>query len=454
MKTFKLLLLFTCIVLMLSACSGQPTETAQVSRTVTRSSVFSTVTKSSATVQTTADSMQRTEENASSTLAASDSVSLTPSPAGKKTIEIWVPPQLDPSKNPTLATVLREKIDEFTQENPNAVISIRVKAESGNSSAFNTLSAAKNAAPEVIPSLAILSRNDMITAAQRGLIYPISTGIFTEGSTWFNYARKASLVDNLIYGIPIAGDPIVLGYRPSMTGSEVTNWEEILSRGLPIGFYPARPDDPFGAFIYLSKGGNMIDDLGRPWLDQSLLTSTLELFLTGGQQGAFPPSLAMENNPDRNMQLFLEGTMHMIVTHLSNFRYNQRTDTAAIPLPIDPEIDRYPMVNSWNIVLTDSNPNIQNLAVKFAEKLAAPAFNDRWTQILGFLPVRTSDLESWEKDPFYDSMRFIAERAELIPVNNVLNAVLPSINSSITSVIRTSSLPEEAARSAVEALDK
>lgn len=412
------------------------------------------MTKSSETVQTTADSTQPADENASSTPAADDPDSLSPSPTEKKTIEIWVPPQLDPSTNPPLATLLQEKIDEFTRENPNAVISIRVKAENGISSAFNTLSAAKNTAPEVIPSLAILNRNDMIAAAQRGLIYPISTGIFTETATWFDYARKSSVVDNLIYGIPTAGDPIILGYRPSMTGSEVTNWEEILSRGLPIGFYPAHPDDPFGAFIYLSKGGNMIDDQGRPWLDQSLLSSTLQLFLTGGQQGAFPPSLAMETDPARNMQLFLEGTMQMIVTQLSTFRFNQRTDTAAIPLPIDPDVDRYPMVNSWNIVLTDSNPNVQNLAVKFAEELADPSFNDRWTQILGFLPVRTNNLANWEKDPFYDSMRFITERAELIPASSVLNAVLPSINTSITSVIRTSLLPEDAARNAVEALDK
>jgi hypothetical protein len=67
---------------------------------------------------------------------------------------------------------------------------------------------------------------------------------------------------------------------------------DILSRGLPIAFVPASSDGLFPTFIYLAKGGKLIDDKGQPWLDQSILVDTLKLFLTGGQNGAFPPSLA------------------------------------------------------------------------------------------------------------------------------------------------------------------
>ena len=97
------------------------------------------------------------------------------------------------------------------------------------------LTVAASAAPSALPALMILDRNNMMTAVQKGLIFPIETKLFAEADSWFRYARESAVVDNVRYGIPVAGDPLVLVYRPALTGPDMNNWEEILTRGLQIG---------------------------------------------------------------------------------------------------------------------------------------------------------------------------------------------------------------------------
>ncbi len=375
--------------------------------------------------------------------------------AENRTLTLWVPPQFDPSSNDEAGKILTEMLKIFMEENPNTLINIRVKSLTGEGSAINTLSAAVNAAPEVVPSLIIMNRNDLVSAVQKGLIYPISTGLFTDPASWYPFAKESSTVNNLIYGIPIAGDPLVLGYRPSKTGSEINTWDEILSRGLPIAFEPSNPYDLFGTFIYLAKGGKITNDMGQPWLDQAKLIDTLNFFLSGGQKGAFPPSLAQGtsgSNANENWQLFLEGSLHIIVTKLTTFRHSQNADIDAIPLPLFNGSTSYPLVNTWNVVLSNSNPEIQNLAVKLAEKFADPRFNDQWTQSAGYLPVRAIGQTLWQNDSFYEKMVTICENGELIQTDQILNKITPVINEAVSSVIKTGVTPEDAAEKAIDAI--
>ncbi len=156
---------------------------------------------------------------------------------------------------------------------------------------------------------------------------------------------------------------------------------------------------------------------------------------------------------EHNLQMFLEGSIHMIVTRLPAFKHYAKNDIEAIPLPLEKENSPYPLVNTWNVVLTNSNPEHQNLAVKLAEKLADPVFNDEWTNAAGFLPVRTTDHTVWGKDSFYENMQFISKKAELIPNSQILGKILPVINQAITSVIKTSASPEDAAKTATDSLN-
>lgn len=369
------------------------------------------------------------------------------------TLTLWVPPQFDPAQDSESGTALMEFINQFTAENENLNVVVRVKALTGESSILNTLSAAKNAAPNVIPSLILMSRGDMETAVQRGLIQPIESEILSDPSNWYNYAHQAAFIDNSLYGIPIAGDALVLVYRISKIGAEIQDWEDLISRGMPISFAPSSGSSTFATFLYLIMGGKLSNDQGQPYIDQEKLTATLYLFLNGGQSGVFPPSIAQIQDQAQSWQRFNEGTMNLIVSQYSSFRHYNAKGINAIRIPAFPDHTEYPLATTWNLVMTESKPEIQRLAIKFAEQLSESVKNDDWTHQAGYLPVRVSEHTAWTDDEQFSAMLSINENATIVPSNQTLSKIMPLINNAVIQVIKNNVSPETAAQEAIDALN-
>ncbi len=369
------------------------------------------------------------------------------------TLTLWVPPQFDPAQDSESGNALMDFINQFTAENENLNIVVRVKALTGGSSILNTLSAAKNAAPNVIPSLILMSRGDMETAVQRGLIQPIETEILSDPSNWYNYALQSAFIDNALYGIPVAGDALVLVYRVSKIGAEIQDWEDLISRGMPISFAPASGSSTFATFLYLIMGGKLSNDQGQPYIDQEKLTATLNLFLTGGQSGVFPPSIAQIQDQTQSWQRFNEGTMNLIVSQYSSFRHYNAKGINAIRIPVFPDKTEYPLATTWNLVMTESKPELQRLAIKFAEELSESVENDAWTHQAGYLPVRISEHTAWTEDKQFSAMLSINENAAITPSNQTLSKIMPLINNAVIQVIKNNVSPEAAAQEAIDALN-
>lgn len=348
---------------------------------------------------------------------------------------------------------MAEFISRFTAEHENINVNVRVKATSGESSALSTLAAAKNAAPDVVPSLILMSRSDMETSVQRGLIQPITTDIFSDTATWYNYARQSAFIDTEVYGIPVAGEAPVLVYRESKVGAELTDWDDILTRGMPIGFNPSSNTSYFADFIYRAMGGKMTDDQGLIALDQTKLTETLRFFLSGGQNGVFPPSITQIQDQTQNWQRFNDGTVNMIISQYSAYVHYAGKGIKAIALPTFSEESEYPLANTWNLVMTEDDPELQRIAIEFAEEMADTLYNDEWTLKAGFLPVRNTGHDAWEGSSQYPIMMAISEKASLVPGNAVLNKVTPIINNAVIQVIKNSYSPEGAAAEAISSLN-
>ena len=442
-------IVIAALVLLLSGCRTEGTpepgaETATPSRTAASTATVTPSASPTADVNATATAIQR-EENEQALFENAE--------AEIRDVLMWLPPQFDPSLTDASGTALARLFAEIVENHPEIKITHRIKDTSGSASLINMLTVATSAAPSALPALMILDRNDMMTAVQKGLIFQIETKLFTEADSWFRYARESAVVDNVRYGIPVAGDPLVLVYRPALTGPDMNNWEEILTRGLPIGFEPNNVTDLFGMFIYLSLGGKTKDEQGKPWIDQEILTQTLNFFLNGGQKGAFPPAIAKDTNVGQSWQQFTDGTMQITVAKLSQYRHNQRADFTAIPIPLTDENGPYPLVNTWNVVVTTNDPEIMAIAVEIAEAMASPEFNDQWTHASGYLPVRTGDLTDWKSDAAYDDIYRMSASASLLPGSNILSKLVPILNSAISKVILTAASPEAAAREAIEALN-
>ena len=368
-------------------------------------------------------------------------------------IQLWVPPQFDPEQDVPGGQALARAIASYTESHPNTTISVRVKATSGESSIINTMTAANHVAQDTLPSLALLSRWDMETAVQRGLIQPMNTSIFSDSDTWYAFARQSAIIDNTVYGIPVVGDSLVLTYRTARIGQELTDWPDILTRGLPIAFAPATSTSLFGTFIYLSLGGKLTNDQGQPALDQQKMIDTLNFFLTGGQNGAFPPTLGQLVDQNQAWQRFADGTMSLIISQYSTFRHYQDAQISAMALPTPEDYTDYPLVVTWNLVLVKDYPAGMADAVEFAEYLADISMNDDFTAQAGYLPVRNSAHENRIEDPLFGEVSKIIDHAILVPNNQIMNKIVPTINNAVSQVVRNQMTPEEAAIEAVESLN-
>ncbi len=362
-------------------------------------------------------------------------------------IELWIPPAFDPAQNDSKAGNAIEKlIDQYMNEHPNVEITLRVKATSGDSSMLNTLTSASHIATDVLPSLALLSRNDMETAVQRGLLQPINTAMLEDTDTWYSFARQSSSIDSVVYGIPVLADGWVLTYRPSKIGPELGDWNDILTRGLPIGFAPSSSTSMFGLFVYMSLGGKLTNDQGQPYLDQQKLTETLNFFLTGGQNGAFPPSISQLVDQGQVWQRFNEGTISLIISRLSAFRHYQSPEISVLALPLSDNVTEYPLINTWNLVIIEDNPIYQEEVLRFAEYFSDIAVNDELSAEAGYLPVRSGEHKSWAEDPQRDIVELMCENGLLIPNNQITNKLVPLINNAVLQVIKNQMSPEDAAK--------
>ena len=368
-------------------------------------------------------------------------------------IELWVPPVFDMDQNTNAGKALETIIDQYTKENPNININVRVKAVSGDSSMINTLTSANHIAKDVLPSVAFVSRSDMEIAVQRNLLQPIDTSLFNDTSSWYDFAKQSASVDSVVYGIPVFGDGLVLTYKPSKIGPDLEDWHDILSRGMPIGFAPSSSTSMFGLFIYLSIGGKLTNDQGQPYLDQQKLVETLNFFLSGGQNGAFPPSIAQLVDQGQVWQRFNDGTMSMIISQFSSFRHYQSAEIAVRTLPLAEGITEYPLIDTLNLVIVEDDPVVQPEAVRFAEYLSDLDINDMLSVSAGYLPVRKGDHSAWKSDAQFGTIQTMCESSTLAPNNQIINKLVPLINNAVVQVIKNQMNPENAANEALSGLN-
>lgn len=122
-------------------------------------------------------------------------------------IRLWLPPQFDPASGTPAGDLLRIRLDEFATAHPGLTIEVRLKAESGPAGLLESLTITSSAASAALPDLISLPRQDIESAALKGLIHPLGglTSLF-ENPDWYYYAHQMAYLQNSAFGFHFAGD--------------------------------------------------------------------------------------------------------------------------------------------------------------------------------------------------------------------------------------------------------
>ena len=372
-------------------------------------------------------------------------VTPTETPDGPRILRIWIPPQFDPAAETPEGEILQERLNEFVARRPGLQIEVRIKTES----MLDTLLTTQTAAPAIMPDLVALSRTDLESTSAQGLLHPLD-GLTTliDDPDWYPYAQQMAHIQNTHFGLPFAGDALsLIGYSSPLP----TNWDELPEETLFI-FPAADPQALFTLTLYLSAGGTLINEQGRPTIDETILAEVLSLYLTPNEDEPFLASTITEfQSNEEAWNAFLEQRGNLTVNLTSDYLSENNPLLSLASLP-GFETGQFTLATGWSWALAGSNSENQALAIQLAEFLSESVFLAEWSQAAGYLPTRPTALSFWEDTDYKFTLAQTAESANLIPSQDRLDVIGPLFAEATLAIINGELLPTEAASSVNEQL--
>jgi ABC-type glycerol-3-phosphate transport system substrate-binding protein len=380
------------------------------------------------------------------------SIPSTEIPGTGMTLSVWVPLEFDPYSGTPAGDLLKARLDQFSVENPEIRILIRVKAEDGPGGLLPSLTAASAAAPLALPDLVALPQHDLETAAIKNLVHPIGEmSDLLESEDWYDYALQLVRVQESEFGFAFAGDALVLLYRPADASNPPATLEAALESGWVLAFPAADEDSLFTLNLYLAHGGRIEGEEGRPFIDPAILEETLNFYRDGLETGVTPFWLTQFEEFIQARESFDEGRSQMTVEWVSNYLADPEAEIAAAGLPIPGDVG-VTLATGWAWALTSRDPERLEASVKLAEYLVDPEFLGEWYAEAHVLPTRPSALEEWPRSPARDLVAAVASSARAVPSDSLLAILGPALQDATTKVLKELADPATAAQEASDAL--
>jgi ABC-type glycerol-3-phosphate transport system substrate-binding protein len=343
-----------------------------------------------------------------------------PTTNAMRILRIWLPPRFDPNADTASAKLLKQRLADFEISHPRLKIEVRVKAEVGETSLLNSLSITSAAAPKALPDLIALSRSDLEAAVLKGLIHPID-GLSTalDDPNWYPYARELGHVQNIGYGLPFAGDALVLVHRPEL---KLTTWEDILSSKEVLVFPASDPQELLALSLYISAGGKLVNEQGLPTLEEKPLTQVLTLIHDAAEAQVLLPALVNYETGAQALQAYHDERATLAIAWAAD----GRNPTDAVQLVPSLSGTPHTFATGWIWALAGSDPEIQQVATELAEYLVANDFVDGWLKESGYLPMRISQ---------NSDVSAILDAAHAVPTNDVLSVLGPIMHQALTRIL-------------------
>jgi len=376
-----------------------------------------------------------------------------PEPEGPTTLRIWVPPQFDPANGSPEGEIFQTQLDGFAMRKPNVIIDVRVKNVEGYGGILDTLTTASAAAPLALPDLVALPRHALETATENGLLHPYD-GLTTilDDPDWYDFARQMSHFKNATFGIPFAGDAMVMAYRPDIIPEPPVDWETSLSITSTLSFPAADPAAIFTLSQYQSLGIPLEDENEQPTLDVIQLTNVLSYYQQASASELMPFWLTQFENDEQSWASFLDTQADLAITWTSRYLQAAPADTAAIPILTSDGVP-FTLTDGWVWALTAHDPDRQLAAAQLAEFLTTSEYLASWTEAAGLLPPRPSATEAWSDESLKTFANQIASTAQLLPSLEIVTMLGPILQQATISVLKAESDATVAAETAVEKLN-
>lgn len=365
-------------------------------------------------------------------------------------VRIWLPPEFDTKGSNPAGGLLKDRLASYTAGHPGVSVEVRVKALEGTGGMLESLIAANAAAPQVLPDLVLLPRPLLESAAFKGLLYPYDglTNLMDD-QHWFEYARQLAYLKSSLYGVPFAGDAMVLAIRPSLLGVAPHSLEAAIGLGEVLLYPAADPQALFTLCMYLANGGATQDQQGRPAVDEAALTGIFEYDQRASLAGVMPVALTDYTNDAQVWAAFSGNPYPMTITWASTYLKNTLPSGDEVVLAALPTPDGIPftLATGWSWALAGADPERRRQSVDLVEYLVEEDFLAEWTSAVGYLPPRVDALQIWLEGKQRQVIEQISYSAWLMPSEDLVSSIGPALEQAVVNVLKAQSEPQSAAQS-------
>jgi ABC-type glycerol-3-phosphate transport system substrate-binding protein len=318
---------------------------------------------------------------------------------------------------------------------------------------LDTLTTASAAAPLALPDLVALPRHGLEIAAETGVLFPYD-GLTTvlDDPDWYEYARQLSYLQNTTYGIPFAGDALIMAYRPEIVPEPPIDWNASLAITTTLTHPAADPNALYTLAQYQSLGASILGENEQPTLDVIYLTQVLSYYQQASVTELMPFWLTQFETDDQSWEAYQDLQADMAITWASRYIQTPPADTSAIAMPMY-DGGTFTLADGWVWALTTNNPDRQLLSAQLAEFLTTSEFLASWTAAIGLIPPRPNATASWNQQSSQDLINQIAPIARLLPPQDLINVLGPILQQATVSILKAEADPTTAAENAVSKLN-
>ena len=372
-------------------------------------------------------------------------------PVDHNVITVWVQPQFDPNDGSPASQVLQKHIQSFTADNPGVRVNFRLKANEGINSILNTLSITGQAAPDALPTIVLLSRQDMDIAAAQGLIHPIeSYSSALENNDWYPFANKMGKYHNEVFGLPFAADVMVLARQDGKLPAQYVPLTDVPRNFGVIGFAGGNPQ-PIVPYIWLQSGGwQLVDNLDKPIFAEDALFQLFNSIDASRREGKLTAAILDYQSEKSAWEAFTNGDLRNVITRFSNVR-SASTGFGFYHIPGLGQ-SPYTYADGWVWCLVQKDSTDIDLNVRFMQHLVSPDFLADWTRETTYSPVRPSSLQKMETNTTLLDQILLS--ADIIPPRSIRNISDSYISNAINGLLTGAMTAEEAAQIVIEQINK
>lgn len=399
-------------------------------------------------------SLNQTPTSTPGSAFPTEAAPIPPPPSGiSRALTIWLPSDLSPDGPGEAAALLTERLQSFTTAHPGARLQVRIKGNSGPAGMMNSLNAAQQAAPSVLPDLVALDAPDLVTAAAGELIVSWQqSGTVPEAWGLAESVQASARVQDLLAGLPFAVEADLFAIDPLAYPSTPYTWADLLTANaaflLPLG----DPSAQFTLGQYLAAGGMLRDAEGAPVIDRLALQEVLAFYAAGRAAGLLPLTSRQHEDFSTTGEALLAGKIDAGVIPFSHFSLAGAEGIVPVgPWPTSDGAGTC-FLRAWTWALPARPAGPEPLAIDLAMWLADPEFSGPWARALGLIPAGTAALATWPDDNLAALAGLLASRCAPLPPPEDLALFGPILRQAAEAALTGELTPEAAAARAVQSL--